>query len=158
MQPHTVPPCIRSSCALASLIVSALAMVACAGDHPAPEPGEPVQAIPAKSPPMTVPEPAATIPADVIDRLRREVAGEFGLPLESVRLVSSEAVTWADSSLGCGGSDESALQVLTPGYRVALEAQGRRLSYHGDRRGNFRLCPAGRGDPPVDTGDTPVDR
>jgi hypothetical protein len=125
-------------------------MVACAGDHPAPEPGEPVQAIPAKSPPMTVPEPAATIPADVIDRLRREVAGEFGLPLESVRLVSSEAVTWADSSLGCGGSDESALQVLTPGYRVALEAQGRRLSYHGDRRGNFRLCAAGRGDPPVD--------
>jgi hypothetical protein len=98
------------------------------------------------------------IPGEAIDRLRSEAARQTGVSLDSVRVLESEAVIWADSSLGCGGPDESALQVLTPGYRVVLEAQGRLLSYHGDRRGNFRLCPAGRGDPPVDTGDTPVDR
>lgn len=145
-------------CVFAILVVSTLATSACAGDQAGPAPGEPVQALPAQPAPATRPAGAAEIPGETIERLRAEAALQAGVPLESVRLVSSDAVTWADSSLGCGGPDESALQVLTPGYRIVFEAQGRRLSYHGDRRGNFGLCPAGRGDPPVDTVDTSVDR
>ncbi|MFO7689402.1 MAG: hypothetical protein R6W83_02420 [Cryobacterium sp.] len=116
-----------------------------------------MQALPAP-PPSVPPTGAEVVPEAVIDRLRGEVARQAGLALDSVRLLESEAVTWPDSGLGCSGPDESTLQVLTPGYRVVLDAGGRRLEYRGDSRGRFSLCPEGRGGPPAERGGAPVDR
>ncbi|HSL17702.1 MAG TPA: hypothetical protein VLB51_07325 [Methylomirabilota bacterium] len=143
---------------LALLIASTLATSACAGDQAGPAPGEPVQAIPAQPPAATPPAVAAVIPDAAIERLRGEAARAAGVPLDSVRVLESEAVTWPDSGLGCSGPDESTLQVLTPGYRVVLEAGGRRLEYRGDSRGHFSLCPEGRGGPPAEWGGAAVDR
>jgi len=143
---------------IALAVVSTLATAACAGDQAGPAPGEPVQAIPAQPPAATLPSEAAAIPGAAIERLRGEAAREAGVPLESVRVLESDAVTWPDSGLGCSGPDESTLQVLTPGYRVVLEAGERRLEYRGDSRGHFSLCPAGRGGPPAERGGAPVDR
>ncbi len=148
----------RLSYPLAVLIASTLTTSACAGDQAGPAPGDPVQAIPAQ-PPATTPAPvAAVIPGAAIERLRSEAARAAGVPLDSVRVLESEAVTWSDSGLGCSGPDESTLQVLTPGYRVVLEVGGRTLEYRGDRRGHFSLCPEGRGGPPAQRGGAPVDR
>jgi hypothetical protein len=143
---------------IALAVVATLATVACAGEQAGPAPGEPVQAIPAQPPATTPPSVAAVIPDEAVARLRAEAAREAGVPLDSVRVLESEAVTWPDSGLGCSGPDESTLQVLTPGYRVVIDAGGRRLEYRGDSRGHFSLCPEGRGGPPAERGGAPVDR
>lgn len=148
----------RLSYPLAVLIASTLTTSACAGDQAGPAPGEPVQAIPAQPPAATQPPLDAVIPAAAIERLRGEAARAAGVSLDAVRVLESEAVTWPDSGLGCSGPEESTLQVLTPGYRVVLEADGRTLEYRGDRRGHFSLCPAGRGGPPAERAGAPVDR
>lgn len=143
---------------IALAVVSTLATAACAGEQAGPAPGEPVQATPAQPPAATPPSVAAVIPDEVIERLRAEAAREAGVTFDSVRVLESEAVTWPDSGLGCSGPDESTLQVLTPGYRVVLDAGGRRLEYRGDSRSQFRLCPEGRGGPPAERGGVPLER
>lgn len=158
MSDRSADPLQRLLHPLALLIASTLATSACAGDQAGPAPGEPVQAIPAQPPAATPPSVATVIPGAAIERVRGEAAREAGVPLGSVRVLASEAVTWPDSGLGCSRPDESTLQVLTPGYRVVLDAGGRRLEYRGDSRGHFSLCPEGRGGPPAQSGGAPVDR
>jgi hypothetical protein len=45
-------------------------------------------------------------------------------------VVEVTAVTWPDPGLGCPEPGAVYPQVLTPGYRIRLEADGRRLEYH----------------------------
>jgi hypothetical protein len=149
---------LRSKRPLAVLVVCTLATSACARDQAGPAPGDPVQALPTQPPSAPPRATTAVVPGDVIERLRNEAARHAGVPIDSVSVLESEAVTWPDSAFGCSGPQESTLQVLTPGFRVVLRAGDRRLEYRGDRRGHFSLCPAGRGGPPVEVGSAPVDR
>lgn len=150
--------CLPSRLPLAVLIATVLATSACARNQAGPAPGDPVQALPAQPP--TSPPSAATavVPREVVDRLRSEAARQAGVPLDSVSVVASEAVTWPDSGFACSAPEESTLQVLTPGFRVVLAAGERRLEYRADRRGHFSLCPEGRGGPPVEPAGAPIDR
>jgi len=150
--------------ALIPVLAVALGTTACAGDEPPdPEPGAPVQVLPLDpgsvrgGPPAVAVEPSS-LPPGLLDALLRDAATVAGADPADVRVVAVEAVTWPDSSLGCGRPDESALQVLTPGYRVALEARGERLNYHTDRRRGFRICPPGAAASPAPQPGTPVDR
>ena len=152
--------CLRleSKLRLAVLVVCVLATSACAREQVGPAPGDPVQALPAPPPAAKSPTTAATVPSDIIERLRSEAARQTGVPLDSVSMLEREAVTWPDSGYGCSGPGESTLQVLTPGFRVVIAAGDRRFEYRGDRRGRFSLCPEGRGGPPVHPESAPVDR
>lgn len=147
-----------TGCVIAMLVVSTLATSACAGDQAGPAPGEPVQALPAQPPPAMPPSAAAEMPSETIERLRADAARQAGVPLASVRVLGSEPATWPDSGFGCSGPQDSTMQVLTPGYRVVLEAGGRRIEFRGDQRGHFSLCPEGQGGPPVEPAGAPVDR
>ncbi len=147
--------------ALFPLVAASMATSACAGESGPPPAGPvdtPVQALPQAETAAVPPVTAASVPSALLDQLRDDVAAQTGTSRAAVRVTSSEAVTWADSALGCGNASESALQVLTPGYRVVLEVQGRQFAYHSDRRGNFRRCPLGQSAPPVTGGPQPVDR
>lgn len=44
-------------------------------------------------------------------------------------LVSSEAVTWSDGSLGCGAPGQSYTQALVDGLRIVVEVAGRTYDY-----------------------------
>lgn len=148
----------RSTYASAVLVVGTLATSACARDQAGPAPGDPVQALPAQ-PPISPPSATvAVVPREVVDRLRSEAARQAGVPLDSVIVLASEAVTWPDSGFACSAPEESTLQVLTPGFRVVIEAGEHRFEYRGDRRGHFSLCPEGSGGPPVEPAGAPVDR
>lgn len=91
---------------------------------------------------VAAPDPAA-------QAVRRFVAGERGVDLAEVRLVTSEAVTWPDSSLGCPEPGQMYLQVLTPGYRVVVEVGGDQLTVHTDRSDPPRIARCARPGPPV---------
>lgn len=77
-----------------------------------------------------------------------------GLPAASIELVSAEAVTWPDSSLGCPQPGMGYTMALVPGYRVKLRAGGNLLDYHASARGALVLCPASRSTEPVPDGRT----
>jgi hypothetical protein len=93
-----------------------------------------------------VPTPAATEvepPAgaeQVIRLAQKDLAQRLSLAPEAIRLVSVEAVEWSDASLGCPQPGMMYAQVITPGFRVTLEAEGERYDYHTDTGRLVVLC------------------
>jgi len=100
--------------------------------------------------PISTPEPTEPTPppeAKQVVRLAVEdLAKRLELSPEQIRLVSVEAMDWPDTSLGCPEPGMMYAQVITPGYRIALEAEGETYEYHTDTRDQIVLCqPEGRG-------------
>lgn len=55
-------------------------------------------------------------------------------------LVSAESITWSDSSLGCPKPGMMYSQVITPGAKVVVTADGRTWDYRFGRGEVPRLC------------------
>ena len=86
---------------------------------------------------------------DVVGAARADAARRTGVAAESLVLLSAEAVTWSDGSLGCPQPGVMYTQALVPGYRVRLRGPAGEMDYHASARGSLLLCPAGRAvDPP----------
>lgn len=70
-----------------------------------------------------------------------DLAARLDIPTDQVTVVSVEFVQWRDSSLGCPQPGMVYAQVITPGYRIVLEAEGILFEYHTakDRDSAF-LC------------------
>ena len=74
------------------------------------------------------------------ETVAKELIGEFlDVPAADITLVSLNAQEFNDSSLGCPEPGMSYLQALTPGYRVVVEADGRRFDVRVSR-GYGRIC------------------
>jgi len=91
------------------LAIAAVSCAACAG----PEPDAASQTRTDSTDPQTV--------------ARRLVAESMSLPLDQVVLISVEQQDFSDSSLGCPSPGMSYQQVITPGHKVLVEADGRRF-------------------------------
>jgi len=57
--------------------------------------------------------------------------------------VQTEAVTWADGSLGCSQPGRSYTQAMVAGWRLVVRGLGREAVYHASQRGQWLLCPGG---------------
>lgn len=103
--------------------------------------------------PEPVPEPPPPItgeaPRELVDRVLRDAAALAGVNPSSLRVVRDESVTWPDGALGCGEPGREYIQMLVPGYWIVVALGDRQFDYRSDARGNYRLCAAGRGRPPV---------
>lgn len=91
--------------------------------------------VPTAAPTAPVANPRTFFAAIIADAARR-----LGVSEEAVEIVEVTAETWPDSSLGCPEPDGLYLQVITPGYRVILQAAGTTLEYHTDELDAFVLC------------------
>lgn len=74
---------------------------------------------------------------------REDLARRLGLAPERIRMVSIEAVQWRDASLGCPRPNAKYVQVITPGFKVVLEAEGCAYEYHTDAGRVVVLCEKG---------------
>ncbi len=83
--------------------------------------------------PMITEEPA------VVTLLRDLVAGQLGISADAVQVISVRAVDWPDACLGVQIPNLVCAQVLTPGYKIVLDVQGRRVTYHTDATGDSIL-------------------
>ena len=79
-----------------------------------------------------------------------DAAQRSGVDERMLKVISAEAVTWPDGSIGCPQPGMLYTQALVPGYRIRIDAGGRVLDYHAGRRGPPGFCPADRVTPPVD--------
>jgi hypothetical protein len=88
----------------------------------------------ASAPPTSAGDTAQTNPASLpqVELARQALAKEIGIDTAAIRLTQLEEVEWRDSSLGCPKPGLNYLQVITPGYRIVLEAQNRSYEYHSD--------------------------
>ena len=64
--------------------------------------------------------------AKVSDQARAEAARQLQAQPGEFTVVTVEPTQWTDSSLGCGKPGARSAQVMTKGYTVLLERQGRR--------------------------------
>jgi hypothetical protein len=84
-----------------------------------------------------------------IDDALTDAARRTGLKRTELEVLSAEAVTWPDGSLGCPQPGMMYTQALVPGFRIRVRAGAETLDYHAGRRGAPAFCPAGRVVPPV---------
>ena len=76
----------------------------------------------------------------VVAAAKADLMGRLGVTEEAVVVQSVEAVQWPDSSLGCPQPGMMYLQVITPGFRVVLEAEGQVYEYHASQGRTVVLC------------------
>jgi len=67
---------------------------------------------------------------------REDLAQKLNIPADEITIVSVEAVEWPDGCLGVYVEGIMCIQVITPGYRVVLEANGQVYEYHTNQTGS----------------------
>jgi hypothetical protein len=75
----------------------------------------------------------------VIEPVIAEVAKLAGVPAEQVTVISAEAVTFPDGSLGCPQPGVAYTQALVDGYKIVAEAGGNTYDFRGTGS-TFRQC------------------
>ena len=128
---------MRGSTGVGTLMLGFAALAACAAD-----------VTPASAPPQ---QPAATNLAQVTKSALADAAQRTGFEPGALKVLSAEAVTWSDGSLGCPQPGMMYTQALVPGYRVRIQAGEHVLDYHAGRSGQPALCRAERSLEPAPT-------
>ena len=128
----------------AALVLFAFTLVACgrlgtsAGDTDSnADPSPNSSASPATSAPAPEGIPDAVWAAILAD-LERQTGGP-----SDPEVVTAEAVTWNDGSLGCPEAGQAYTQALVDGYQVILEVGGERYDYRVGSGASVRLCEGG---------------
>lgn len=117
------------------MLAAALFVAACA---PAAAPGTSPLASPLPNGDQTS-QPAedswAGAPAAAL-RARDHLAQRLGLGVNVLKLVSAEQIDWPDACMGIETPGVMCAQVITPGYKVILDVNGRQYEYHTNRSGD----------------------
>jgi hypothetical protein len=127
------------------MILAGVLLAACSA-RPAASPETDRSGLVANPPPVAVVPPIGApvvgeVPPELMAAVRAELGGLIGVErADSATVLVAESVIWPDSSLGCPRPGEMYLQVLTPGYRVVLEADGTHYDYRLSEAGVVRLC------------------
>jgi hypothetical protein len=77
---------------------------------------------------------AEEIPA--VDAAEQFLADRLGITLEEIVIVRVEDAEWPDGCLGLPEGGEVCTQVITPGFRVVLRAQGQEYTLRTDTSGD----------------------
>ncbi|MEK7327989.1 MAG: hypothetical protein AAB217_22320 [Chloroflexota bacterium] len=123
---------------LLSIALFALLATACGGPALQPTP------LPTQPPPTSTPAPTST-PVELTPAQLAAIqllADALGVPVSEIKVVSAEAVEWPDSCLGISRPNIRCAHVITPGFRVVLEANGEQYEYHTDEDGSALVSAA----------------
>ena len=82
--------------------------------------------------------PAAANPT--VDLARTDLAARLKIAVAQIQVVSFEQVEWPDASMGCAKPGVMYIQVITPGYKIVLSADGKTYEYHGKAQDAPALC------------------
>jgi hypothetical protein len=105
--------------------------------------GQPIDLVSqASEPPTPSGDTAQTHPGNrpLVELARQALAKQLNIDATTIKLTQIEEAEWRDSSLGCPKPGMNYLQVITPGYRIVLEAQGRSYEYHSDTTKRVVRC------------------
>ncbi len=98
------------------------------------------------------PAPRPTeLPAELLQAQAAAIAAlaaQVGVPAAQITVVSLETVTWNDGCLGVVRMGVMCAQMVTPGYRIVLRANGRQYEYHTNHDGSVLVDATGQPTPP----------
>lgn len=116
------------------LLIGVLSLAACAAPSASPSiPTAPPSILPTQPPSPLSPDANAGSPAD---RARADLAQRLNVDPSGIVVVSSEPVDWPDACLGIQSPDVMCAQVITPGYKIILEVDGKQYEYHTNDSGS----------------------
>ena len=69
---------------------------------------------------------------ELVQEAREDLALRLGDDVQAIRIAGVTPTNWPDASLGCPEKGMSYAQVVTPGYIIELESDGRPVTYHSD--------------------------
>lgn len=84
------------------------------------------------------PEPTPTPPPDppyAVTAAELHLSKDLGIPVDEIDYVSFSREEWSDTCLGLAEPGEMCAQVITPGWRVVLMAEGQQYVYRTDASG-----------------------
>src|SRR3954469_24565677 len=80
----------------------------------------------------------ATVDASaIVTQVTQMLAQQIQISADQITVVSAEPVDWPDACLGVESADTMCAQVITPGYRIVLSANGQQYEYHTNKDGSF---------------------
>lgn len=91
--------------------------------------------------------PAPGVPGDkhpMVEKVSLDLSERLDVDDDEIKLIKMEQVEWSDSSLGCPEPGAVYMQVITPGYLIILEVEGKLYEYHTDQNNIFVLCEGSR--------------
>jgi hypothetical protein len=90
-------------------------------------------------PPTPTPEVFNPLPPEqrTFEAVREALARQLGLDPLAIQLVETTPVDWPDACLGLPGASESCAQVVTPGFRVVVEAGETAYEFRTNRDGSL---------------------
>ncbi len=96
-----------------------------------------------KFPELSTPTPASAVsplplPAVVMSAIA-DLSKKAGVSESEVKVISVESAEWMNSCLGISKPGQVCAQVITPGYKVTLDAGGIKYVYHTDLGNHFVL-------------------
>ena len=133
---------------VAAALAVGLMLAACAGQR-AEETESPADASdPSDSsrPPssMIVPsastDPEGAVPEALLNEILADAAERAGVAADELEVITAEAVTFNDGSLGCPEPGMAYTQALVDGYHVVVRAPSGDLDYRAAGLGGFRFC------------------
>lgn len=68
----------------------------------------------------------------VVDLAKKDLSERLNIPVGDIKLAKEEAVDWPDASIGFPEKGMMYAQVITPGFQITLNAQGKLYEYHSD--------------------------
>lgn len=71
---------------------------------------------------------------EAVQRARQELAARLGVKEAEVQEVSVEDADFPDMALGAAVGGEMSGQMITPGWRIQLKANGKRFEYRANER------------------------
>lgn len=71
---------------------------------------------------------------DVVRAALAQAATDLGVAPGQLAIIAVEARDWPDSSLGCPQPGRAYSQIITPGYRLVVQVNGRQYDYHTNNR------------------------
>lgn len=76
----------------------------------------------------------------IVALAKAHLAERIGVSVSEITVTEIEEAEWRNSSLGCPQPGMMYLQVITPGFRVVLEAGGVAYEYHSDKGARVIPC------------------
>lgn len=85
--------------------------------------------------PTLKPLPEAEAPSgkpveELVSEARSDLAERLNISQSEITTSEVESIVWNDASLGCPEPKKYYAQVITPGYKIILEANGEAYTYH----------------------------
>lgn len=98
------------------------------------------------SKPITNPTSAPTqtggdVVPQIVTAVKAFAAQKFGVSLDRVKIIKLEPVEWPNACIGASQPDEMCAQVITPGYQIQVDINGRTYIMNSDASGKVIRIP-----------------